>query len=147
MKRNVVTRDGLRSGDNIDKALPAKGARENGGRGAGRGTGRGSSLARATSQDDSEAITKNNEATLVNEGTDVEMVDNLNLLEQGRSLEVIQEDTNMEDRTMHSGDTVRQGNVPDTRSTRLSINLFVPPSDDRPDKVLIEACKNGTQRC
>ena len=54
------------------------------------------------------------------------MVDDLNLLEQDRTLDVIQEDANMEDRTMHSGDTVRHGNVPDTRSTRLSINLFVP---------------------
>ena len=63
MKRNVVTRDGLRSGNNTDKEIPAKGARDNGGRGAGRGTGRGSSLARATSQESSETITKTTEDT------------------------------------------------------------------------------------
>ena len=92
-------------------------------------------------QENSKTLTKTTEDTRIDKDADVEMVDDLHLLDQDRTLDVIQEDANMEDRTIHSGDTVRHGNVPDTRSTRLSINLFVPPSDDRPDKVLIEACK------
>ena len=62
-------------------------------------------------------------------------------------MDVIQEDDNMGDHTIHSEDTVRQGNIPEVRKTELSLNIVAPQSDDRPDKVLFRAGENGLTRC
>ena len=94
MKRSVTTRDGLRSGNNNDKGIPARGGRDNGGRGSGRGTGRGSTYAKAVTQETSKTQNKISDNKSVENDSDADMVDDLNLLEQDRTLEVIQEDAN-----------------------------------------------------
>ena len=47
----------------------------------------------------------------------------------------------MGNKTIHSNDTVRQINLPDILQTILSLSLIISSSEDRPDKVLIDAAK------
>ena len=68
-------------------------------------------------------------------------IDDMELVEHDRSLDVIREDDNMEHRTIHSGETVRKRNIADISQTRININLFVPPSEDSPDKEMFNAGK------
>ena len=116
---------------------PAKSRQQGRGRGRGRGKGRG----KGTNKTDASKKPAAKEDLPLEHQTDNVMVEVVVRFEKDGPLEVIQEDENMDSRTTHSNDTVRQSNVPEVMQTRLSLNLTVLPSEDRPDKVLIETSK------
>ena len=74
-------------------------------------------------------------------GTTFAMPEDLELAQNEGPLEAIQEEESMNDDTIHSGDTVRRGNRPEILKTRMSVNSFVSPSDEQPDKLFIATGK------
>ena len=117
------------------------------GRGRGRGTGQHGRLQiyhnEEKDSEDQPVMQIDNQKETVQESQDTtfEMPDDLELSQRESILEPIMEEDSMNHGSIHSGDTVVRGNCPELLRTRMSVNLFVSPSDDQPDKLLFGAGK------
>ena len=110
--------------------------------GRGRGDTRGRGKARGRGHVQEQESGKEERATdEKSDNKEEECIHDMELVEQDRSLEVIQENEQTGDITIHSGETVRNNNLPETLQTRISLNLYVPPSEDHPDKAIFVAGK------
>ena len=140
MKEPKLIRQGLRSGGEFQRntnTTQGRGIPQGRGRGRGRGTSFAQAMMYADSQKNKQSPQQAEEDMAANGTT----IDDMELVEHDRSLDVIREDENTEHRTIHSGETVRKRNIPDIMETRININLFVPPSEDSPDKEMINVGK------